>query len=150
MKSISIAIAFFCSMISGAMAGQEEAPTEINGVVTVNTHQAKRLHEIGALFIDVRPYQQWQNGHVDGSHNLDLRGSFRQLLMPGVLEKEVPVVIYGNSVNHMRGAIGSYLAALWGYERVFFLRDGFYSWLALDYPVTLRSDAVDETYTLRD
>ncbi|MGB1271189.1 MAG: hypothetical protein ACPG5T_03875, partial [Endozoicomonas sp.] len=55
-------------------------------------------------------------------------------------DKETPIVIYGNSTYHMRGAIGSYLASLWGYQRVFFLRDGYYSWLALDFPVTLKSD----------
>ena len=150
MKVIFFSIAIFYSMISTPLAAQEEAPTEINGVVTINTHQTKRLYDIGALFIDVRPFKQWQNGHVDGAHHLELRSRFRQLLMPGVLEKEMPMVIYGNSIYHMRGAIGSYLAALWGYERVFFLREGFYSWLALDYPVTLRSDVVGENYTLRD
>ncbi|MCG8075021.1 MAG: rhodanese-like domain-containing protein, partial [Candidatus Thiodiazotropha taylori] len=108
-------------------------------------HQAKRLHELGALFIDVRPYKQWRRGHVDGSHSLDLRGGFRQLFMEGTLNKQTPIVIYGNSTYHMRGAIGSYLAALWGYKKIFFFRDGYYSWLALDYPVTLTSDGlVDE------
>ena len=40
----------------------------------------------------------------------------------------------------MRAAIGSYLAVVWGYERVFFLRSGYYSWLAMDYPVKLKYD----------
>lgn len=149
MKWISISAAILLSAISCILPAQEEAPEQINGVITINTHQAKRLHDIGALFIDVRPYQQWQYGHVDDSQSLDLRGGFRQLLVPGVLEKETPIVIYGNSTYHMRGAIGSYLAALWGYERVFFLRDGYFSWLALDYPVTLRSDTMGESYTSR-
>ena len=147
MKWISISAAILMSALSSILPAQEEAPEAINGVITINTHQAKRLHDIGALFIDVRPYQQWRYGHVDGSHSLDLRGGFRQLMVPGVLEKATPIVIYGNSSYHMRGAIGSYLAALWGYERVFFLRDGYFSWLALDYPVTLKSDVVDESYT---
>ncbi len=149
MKWTSIPAAILLSALSFMLPAQEEAPEEINGVITINTHQAKRLHDIGALFIDVRPYQQWQYGHVDGSHSLDLRGGFRQLLVPGVLEKETPIVIYGNSTYHMRGAIGSYLAALWGYERVFFLRDGYYSWLALDYPVTLKSDSSDQAYSVK-
>ncbi|WP_157673601.1 rhodanese-like domain-containing protein [Endozoicomonas ascidiicola] len=131
-----------CFILSTNVVAQDEAPEQINGVITINTHQAKRLHDIGALFIDVRPVKQWKYGHIDGSEHLDLRGSFRQLLVPGILDKETPIVIYGNSTYHMRGAIGSYLAALWGYERVFFLRDGYFSWLALDYPVSLRNGRV--------
>ncbi|WBA87952.1 rhodanese-like domain-containing protein [Endozoicomonas sp. GU-1] len=147
MKWISISAAILLSALSFILPAQEEAPEEINGVITINTHQAKRLHDIGALFIDVRPYQQWQYGHVDGSHSLDLRGGVSSAAGAGGSGKETPIVIYGNSTYHMRGAIGSYLAALWGYERVFFLRDGYYSWLALDYPVTLKSDVVGESYT---
>ena len=130
--------------LSSSFSLAEEAPSQINGVVTINSDQAKRLHDIGALFVDVRPNTQWQYGHVEGSHSLDLRAGFRQLLTPGVLSKETPIVIYGNSTYHMRGAIGSYLAALWGYKRVFFLRDGYFSWLAKDFPVTLKSDQPEE------
>ena len=142
MKWISYAAGLILTLSSTFLSAQE-APVNIKDVVTINTHQAKRLHSLGALFIDVRPYQQWNWGHVDGAHSLDLRAGFRQLFMPGTLDKDTPIVIYGNSTYHMRGAIGSYLAALWGYKRVFFFRDGYYSWLALDYPVTLKSDGIE-------
>lgn len=140
MKWTSYAAGLIFALTSTFLSAQE-APINIKNVVTINTHQAKRLHELGALFIDVRPLQQWGWGHIDGSHNLDLRAGFRQLFMPGTLDKGTPIVIYGNSTYHMRGAIASYLAALWGYKRVFFFRDGYFSWLALDYPVVLQSDA---------
>ena len=143
MKWIPVSLTFFLSTISLLLRAQE-APGQIDGVLTINAKQAKRLYDAGALFIDVRPHEQWQAGHVDRSQNLDLRGSFRQLMMPGILEKKTPIVIYGNSTYHMRGAIGSYMAAIWGYENVFFLRDGYYGWLALDYPVILKSNAVQK------
>ncbi|WP_330926963.1 rhodanese-like domain-containing protein [Candidatus Sororendozoicomonas aggregata] len=133
-----LAALFFCLMPAAVNA--EEAPMTIKGVITINTHQAKLLHELGAPFVDVRPHSQWQWGHVDGAHNLDLREGFQQLFIAGALDKNAPVVIYGNSTYHMRGAIASYLAAMWGYKQVFFFRDGYFSWLALDYPVTLVSD----------
>ncbi len=136
--------AIFCSFTFA-----QEAPVNIKNVVTINTHQAKRLHDLGALFIDVRPLEQWKWGRVDNSHSLDLRAGFRQLFMPGTLDKKTPIVIYGNSTYHMRGAIASYLAALWGYQRVFFFRDGYYSWLALDYPVTLKSDVEEEVISYK-
>ncbi|MDD7805092.1 MAG: rhodanese-like domain-containing protein [Endozoicomonas sp. (ex Botrylloides leachii)] len=122
-----------------------EAPVDINGVITINSHQAKKLYELGAPFIDVRPEQQWRWGRIEGAHNLDLQEGFKRLFMAGTLNKELPLVIYGNSSYHMRGAIASYLAALWGYEKIFFFRDGYFTWLALDYPVSLKSDI-----TIRD
>lgn len=142
MKLISYLAGTWFVLLSAVLPAQE-APTDINGVITINTRQAKRLHEVGALFIDVRPRRQWLYGHVENSQNLDLRGGFRELINPGVLSKDMPIVIYGNSSYHMRGAIGSYLAALWGYKRVFFLRDGYFTWLAMDFPVTLKSDMAD-------
>ena len=142
MKWISYLAGTWFALLSVVLPAQE-APTNINGVITINVQQAKRLHDVGALFIDVRPRQQWLYGHVENSRNLDLRSGFRDLINPGVLSKDTPIVIYGNSSYHMRGAIGCYLAALWGYKRVFFLRDGYYYWLAMDYPVTLKSDMPD-------
>ncbi|MGI9278993.1 MAG: rhodanese-like domain-containing protein [Endozoicomonas sp.] len=139
MKWNSYLAGCFLTLVSCFLSAQE-APVNIKNVVTINTHQAKRLHELGALFIDVRPFRQWEWGRIERSHSLDLRAGFRQLFMPGTLDKKTPIVIYGNSTYHMRGAIASYLAALWGYKRVFFFRDGYFSWLALDYPVTLHSD----------
>ena len=142
MKWISCLAGTWFVLLSAVLPARE-APIDINGVITINIHQAKRLHDVGALFIDVRPHKQWQYGHVDNSQSLDLRGGFRELINPGVLSKDMPIVIYGNSTYHMRGAIGSYLAALWGYKRVFFLRDGYFTWLAMDFPVTLKSDMPD-------
>ncbi len=147
MKWIPVSLTFFLSTLSFLLRAQE-APGQIDGVFTVNAKQAKRLYDAGALFIDVRPYEQWQSGHVDRAQNLDLLGSFRQLMVPGILEKKTPIVIYGNSTYHMRGAIGSYMAAIWGYERVFFLRDGYYGWLALDYPVVLKSDVLEKSVSV--
>lgn len=149
MKWMSYAAGFLLAL-SATFLSAQEAPVNIKNVVTVNTHQAMRLHELGALFIDVRPPDQWQWGRIDGAHNLELKSGFRQLFMPGSLDKGTPIVIYGNSTYHMRGAIASYLAALWGYKRVFFFRDGYYSWLALDFPVTLKSDdQPEEVVTIR-
>ncbi|WP_252176412.1 rhodanese-like domain-containing protein [Endozoicomonas sp. 4G] len=136
--------------LTSCFLSAQEAPVHIKNVVTINSQQAKRLHELGALFIDVRPYQQWQWGHIERSNSLDLRAGFRQLFAPDTLDKKTPIVIYGNSTYHMRGAVASYLAALWGYKRVFFFRDGYFSWLALDYPVTLQSDQVPEEVVSRE
>ena len=143
MKWISYGVGIVFTFLSAVLHSQE-APVNIKNVVTIDIQQAKWLHDQGAMFIDVRSVDQWRWGRVEGAHNLDLRSGFRQLFTPGTLNKSLPIVIYGNSSYHMRGAIASYLAAMWGYKRVYFFREGYYSWLALDYPVTLKSDSKHE------
>ncbi|MDB2384459.1 rhodanese-like domain-containing protein [Endozoicomonas sp.] len=140
MKWMYLLFVVLFSPLNSSVVFAEEAPVDIKGVITINSHQAKRLHELGAPFIDVRSERQWRWGRIEGAHNLDLQESFRQLFMTGTLDKDTPLVIYGNSSYHMSGAIASYLAALWGYKKIFFFRDGYFTWLALDYPVALKSD----------
>lgn len=127
--------------LTSAVASAEEAPEYINGAITIDSHQAKKLHELGAIFLDVRPEEEWSWGHIEGAYSFDLQGGFRQLFIPGALDKDIPMIIYGNSSYHMRGAIASYLAMVLGYKKVFFFRDGYFSWLALDYSVVLASDS---------
>ncbi len=43
-----------------------EAPDDVDGAMTVNVFQAKRLHELGAVFIDACD-REWLWGHVEGA-----------------------------------------------------------------------------------
>lgn len=131
-------IALFFSLNSFIVSATE-SPVDIKGVITINSYQAKKLHELGAPFIDIRPEKEWEWGRIKGAHNLVLHERFRELFMTGELDKTMPLVIYGNSSYHMSAAIASYLAALWGYKNIFFFRNGYFTWLALDYPVVLNS-----------
>ena len=87
MKWIYIILTTFLSSFSHILLAQEEVPKEIDGVITINIEQAKRLHSVGVTFIDIRPFQQWQYGHVEGAVSLDLRNEFRQLSIPGSVRK---------------------------------------------------------------
>ena len=116
----------------------------LTGLSLLIVFQAKRLHELGALFIDVRSKKQWQWGRIEGAYHLDLQERFNELLSGAELDREMPFIIYGNSSYHMRAAIASYLAAVWGYRKVFFYREGYFKWLAVDYPVVLYSDDVNQ------
>ncbi|PJE80155.1 Thiosulfate sulfurtransferase GlpE [invertebrate metagenome] len=139
MKSFLLS-AGFLALFYHIPALPDLAPLHIKGVTTINLHQAKRLHDIGVPFIDIRPRQQWQWGHISQSYNLELQESFKQLINSNETKKNTPLVIYGSSLYRMHGAIASYLATLWGYQRIFFLREGYYAWLAKDFPVSLQSD----------
>ncbi|MGY0218974.1 rhodanese-like domain-containing protein [Endozoicomonadaceae bacterium StTr2] len=131
---------FVVSLLQTVPSAATEAPTSINGVITVNVHQARYLYEAGAVFLDVRPQEQWEWGHVEGAHSLDLGSAFSQLSYRDDIDRETPMVIYGNSSYHMQGAFASYLASLWGYKRIFYLREGYFSWLSKDFPVDLTAE----------
>ncbi|WP_281648244.1 rhodanese-like domain-containing protein [Parendozoicomonas sp. Alg238-R29] len=115
----------------------KEAPESINGADTITTTQAQELFRSGATFIDVRTRQKWQWGHIQGAHHFDLRSTFGLLRHPGFIKKDHPVVIYSNGPHTMRGALASYMATSWGYENVYFYRDGYFSWLATDLPINI-------------
>jgi len=111
----------------------QEAPLKVDGAFTVNVLQAKRLYDLGAVFIDVRPAREWSWGHVYGAVHLDLAERFSGLAMPHV-PRELPLVIYCDSEVCPRGALAAEMAVAWGYQRVFYFRDGYFAWQLLDFP----------------
>ncbi len=122
-----------------ASAGSE-APLHIEGAETVDTAAAKVLYETGALFVDVRPRSIWNFGHITDSRHFALRTTFSLLRHEGFIERDAPLVLYGNGPHTYRSAIAVRMALLWGYTRVYFYRDGYFSWLAEDYPVAFKGE----------
>jgi rhodanese-related sulfurtransferase len=113
-----------------------EAPAEISGVKTVDAVAAKTLYQQGAVFIDVRDKFSWNSGHILGSVNLDFNDdAFIILYVSDELDKDTPLVFYCDSALEPNAAMASFFAASWGYKQVYFFRDGYYAWLAADFPV---------------
>lgn len=123
----------FCFAVSVQAAQAAEASDQIDGAMTVNVYQAKRLHDLGAVFIDVRSPEAWRWGHVHGAVHLDLMGRFAGLADPQ-WPRDVPLVIYCDSDVCPAAALASALAVEWGYETVFYFRDGYFSWMLADLP----------------
>ena len=44
------------------------------------------------------------------------------------LPRELPLVIYCDSEVCPRGALAAALAVEWGYEQVFYFREGYFAW----------------------
>lgn len=122
-----------------AMQAVAEAPMEIDGAKTVNLVEAKALHEDGAVFIDVRAREDWSLGHVSGAVHLDFNADeFAVLYLSEDLDRSTPIVFYTSSALNIRSAMASFFASNWGYSNVYYFRDGYYSWMAADYPVELK------------
>lgn len=113
-----------------------EAPLEVSGAKTIDITDAQRLFHEGAVFVDVRDPDAWHLGHIQNSVNLDFNDDmFVILYVSDDLAKDTPLVFYCESPLAPSAAMASYFAASWGYEKVYFFRDGYYAWMAYDLPV---------------
>lgn len=120
--------------IGPLMAAAEEAPDGVAGAMTVNVFQAKRLHELGAVFVDVRPGREWAWGHVAGAVHLELAREFLGLSHPQ-WPRAVPLVVYCDSDVCPASAEAVRLVVGWGYQQVFYFRQGYFAWLLQDFPL---------------
>ena len=138
MKHFAKVVSCLALLLSSVVA-VAEAPDAVNGAQTVGLEQAKTLFDDGAVFIDVRDAQSWSLGHIQGSVNLDFNASeFAVLYISKELDRSTPIVFYTSSPLNVSSAMASYFASNWGYSNVYYFREGFYSWMAADFPVELK------------
>lgn len=138
MKSLVQVVSVFVLVMCASLA-RAEAPDVVIGAQTVDLQQAKSLFDQGAVFIDVRDPQSWSLGHIEGSVNLDFNASeFAVLYISKELDRTTPIVFYTSSALNVRSAMASFFASNWGYTNVYYFREGFYSWMAADFPVELK------------
>lgn len=141
----SVAVSFFLLLNITVSVSHAEAPESVVGAKTVQLGEALDLYQKGAVFIDVRDEASWSYGHIEGAVHLDFNeDEFVILYVSDALDKKTPIVFYSDSPLSTNGAMASFFAASWGYENVYYFRDGYYSWLASDMPMQLRDNEVDE------
>lgn len=135
----AFALCLGVALAANSIPSHAEAPHTIEGVVSVSIQQAKQLFDSGAVFVDVRDPQAWSTGHIDGAVNLDLESDeFSVLYVSESLDRKTPLVFYGSSPLNVNSAVASYMARQWGYNNVYYFRDGYYAWISEDFPVELR------------
>ena len=105
---------------------QAEEIQSIKGAKTVDAYQALNLFEKGATFIDVREKFEFQLGHIRSAVHLDLKRDFNDLYLIETLDRNIPIVIYCNSAHCYRSAVATFLAVAWGYENVYYFKDGYF------------------------
>jgi rhodanese-related sulfurtransferase len=112
--------------------------------MTINVFQAKRLHELGAAFIDVRADREWLWGHVEGAVHFDLASDFVNLAAQE-WPRELPLVIYCDSEICPRSAEAARMVVAWGYKQVFYFRSGYFAWQLHDFPRVTGEDRAGAT-----
>ncbi|MYM62545.1 rhodanese-like domain-containing protein [Pseudomaricurvus sp. HS19] len=124
-----------------AVASADEAPLAVTGATTITVPQARYLYERGAVFVDVRSREDWQAGHIRGALHLDFRNDFDLLQSITSIKADTPLVLYCESRHCLRSAYASLVSVLWGYQHVYYFRDGYFAWMLQDYPMTFRTVA---------
>jgi len=114
------------------------SPTEITGATTVDPAAAKILFDRGVPFVDVRTVERWNDGHIPGAVLLNLKVEFTEAALSQVVAKDQEVVIYCMGPRCLRSSKACVKAVGWGFEKVYYLREGLPGWKAAGYPIAVQ------------
>lgn len=129
----SFAILAFCALPMTAKA--EESPQTVQGAQTVSVEEAYELFEQEAIFVDVRKTSDFDSGHIPEAVHLDLKSSFSEAALAETVGKADQVVFYCNGWSCLRSSKASQQAVAWGYQHVFYFRDGMPGWDVAGLPI---------------
>lgn len=124
-------------------AGGVHSPTY--GNVEIDLHEAARLFNEGAVFLDSRPAEEYALGHVPGARSVP-EEEFRERIA-GVLDsiQDAPAVVaYCRGMECDEAHILSRSLREMGVERVFVFAGGMDEWKAARRPVETEPEAEDE------
>lgn len=118
---------------TGAMA--ETSPLTVEGAITVNSEQAKKMFDDGALFVDVRKQTDWDAGRIPDALHLDIKSAFTKEALLEEASLEDTIVFYCNGHSCLRSSVATELALSWGFKSIYYFRDGIPSWKKSGYPM---------------
>ncbi len=117
------------------------SPESVPGATTVDAAKAHELWEQRAAFVDVRKEDQFESGRIPGAINLPYAPGkagdqpYNAQALEAQVAKDQPIVVYCNSTACDRSSWGAALAAEWGWQKVYYFRDGYPAWSKAGYPV---------------
>ncbi len=115
---------------------QDLTPMSVDGATTIDAERAKALFEQGIKLVDVRDRVDWEDGHIPGAVHLSLFRDFTDARLSAVAKRDEAVVLFGSGTGaNKMAAIAASRAVSWGFERIYYFRDGFPGWKAAGYPV---------------
>jgi TolB-like protein/rhodanese-related sulfurtransferase len=113
----------------------EVSPLFIPGATSIDVVEAKQLYDRGVMFVDTRPGVDWNTGHVAGAVLLELEEMFTEEALSELVDRDAEVVIYCQGSWCLRSSMGTARAVSWGFEKVYYFRDGFPAWRVAEYPI---------------
>jgi rhodanese-related sulfurtransferase len=113
-----------------------ESPRVVPGAMAIDVREARNLFDRGVHFVDVRG-PSWNLGHIPGATHLFLKDHLNESSLSATVEKHEQVVFYCMGPGCLLSSGASALAVSWGYEKVYYFRDGFPAWQAAGHPVQI-------------
>lgn len=113
---------------------EKTAPETITGARTISTETARLLLRRGYPFVDVRGQSDFDRGHLPGAHHLSVKSeAFTAENLSHIAARDQVVVFYCNGVACLGSAMATEKAVQWGWQKVFYYRDGFKGWQQAGY-----------------
>jgi len=134
-KLFSTLAALGLALTIGAPAMADVSPASIDGAITIDTSKARELFEQEVAFVDVRKNSDWDAGRVPGAIHIELKKVYSADSLGAEVAKDEPLVLYCNGESCMRSSAATAKAVEWGWNKVYYYRDGFPAWKAAGNPV---------------
>ncbi len=125
------------SVLAFASLTQAAAPLSVPGATTITTEEAKKLWDSGAVFIDSRKKEDWEDGHIAKAVHLDRgdRENYTRDKVSNMFKKDQALVTYCyGKVCTRSSQMAADLVGV-GYTNVYFYREGFPGWSFAGYPI---------------
>jgi 3-mercaptopyruvate sulfurtransferase SseA len=107
----------------------------MQGRIAIDNKTAKVLHERGVPFVDI--FYLWGEKRIPGAHYLEMFSyDFNEVLLSKIAQKNQEVVLYSSQDREselMTSAVA--LAVTWGYEKLYYYKDGLKRWEKAGYPI---------------
>jgi rhodanese-related sulfurtransferase len=148
----TVLVAVSCTLAIGVNATREAGIPLIRPAVEVTDNgegpvismaRAKALYDAGAVFVDSRTQQEYDDGHIKGARLIYYAhvGEEWETAMAGV-PFDAPIISYCSG----EGCNSSYLVADYlmnvGFEQVFVFHGGWPEWSAAEYPLVGKPQSV--------
>ena len=126
---VSVGRADWVALVSTVTTG-----FEVEGATTIDVVTAKAMHDRGVPFVDVD--QRWMQGHIPGAYYLRMGyGEFSEVRFSTIIRKDQEFVVYGFGGTRRTAASASARVVTWGFEKVYFFREGIEGWISAGFPV---------------
>ena len=111
-----IVLLAFCLLMLCSCGAEDKQNEEKNDTTVITCSEKDKLVKDGAILIDVRTAQEYSEGHLEGSINLDVN-SISVNIEKLVTDKETKIVVYCRSGN--RSATAKDVLTNLGYKNVY-------------------------------
>jgi adenylate cyclase len=118
-----------------SLMGKSNGEYNVKGTTKIDAATAKRLHDRGVKFVDVRTTLSFSRGHAPGAINLSVIEALSKETLSKAVSKEEEVIFSCHGKYCGDSAYASAKALAWGFKNVYHFAGGFPAWQDAHYPI---------------